>query len=245
MQVRPQRDWPRARSIQGLLQQRDGGMYARARLARSHPGVEKTFDRRGTARAGSTRHASECGSVRGSVEGAARGSRASREGDSSRARLERNRAESIEWQQKNGLLGGGPAHGGRVCTSARKVAALRALVKTAIAADAGTKEPSQPKVAHSMPPSAAAPYTRSQGQRASSRNRPVASEATRAPRHRVRLPNAPSKLSGTAAATASAYPEQQPGHQPPRHHRGTTRATPRNHPRSTHGTRPRKKDVTE
>ena len=54
MQVRPQRDWPRARSIQGLLQQRDGGMYARARLARSHPGVEKTFDRRGTARAGST-----------------------------------------------------------------------------------------------------------------------------------------------------------------------------------------------
>ena len=131
--------------------------------------------------------------------------------------------------------------GGRVCTSARKVAALRALVKTVIAADAGTKEPSQPKVAHSMPPSAAAPYTRSQGQRASSRNRPAASEATRAPRHRVRLPNAPSTLSGTAAATASAYPEQQPGRQPPRHHRGTTRAPPRNHPRATHGTRPRKK----
>ena len=135
--------------------------------------------------------------------------------------------------------------GGRVCTSARKVAALRALVKTAIAADAGTKEPSQPKVAHSMPPSAAAPYTRSQGQRASSRNRPAASEATRAPRHRVRLPNAPSKLSGTAAATASAYPEQQPGRQPPRPHRGTTRAPPRNHPRATHGTRPPRKCVTE
>ena len=135
--------------------------------------------------------------------------------------------------------------GGRVCTSARKVGALRALVKTAIAADAGTKEPSQPKVAHSMPPSAAAPYTRSQGQRASSRNRPAASEATRAPRHRVRLPNAPSKLSGTAAATASAYPEQQPGRQPPRPHRGTTRAPPRNHPRATHGTRPPRKCVTE
>ena len=133
--------------------------------------------------------------------------------------------------------------GGRVCTSARKVAALRALVKTAIAADAGTKEPSQPKVAHSMPPSAAAPYTRSQGQRASSRNRPAASEATRAPRHRGHLPNAPSKLSGTAAATASAYPEQQPGRQPPRHHRGTTHAPPRNHPRATHGTRPRKENA--
>ena len=88
MQVRPQRDWPRARSIQGLLQQRDGGMYARARLARSHPGVEKTFDRRHGA-TGKHRHASDCGSVRGSVEGAARGSRASREGDSSR----RTRAE--------------------------------------------------------------------------------------------------------------------------------------------------------
>ena len=31
-------------------------------------------------------------------------------GDASRGRLERNRAESIGWQQKNGLLGGGPAH---------------------------------------------------------------------------------------------------------------------------------------
>ena len=110
MQVRPQRDWPRARSIQGLLQQRDGGMYARARLARSHPGVEKTFDRRGTARAGSTsmlRDADRC-------EDRSRGPRAvaapQERDDSSRVRLERNRAESIEWQQKNGLLGGGPAH---------------------------------------------------------------------------------------------------------------------------------------
>ena len=30
MQVRPQRDWPRARSIQGLLQQWDGGVYAKS-----------------------------------------------------------------------------------------------------------------------------------------------------------------------------------------------------------------------
>ena len=208
--------------------------------------VEKTFDRRGTARAGSAsmrRNADRC-------EDRSRGPRAvaapQERDDSSRVRLERNRAESIEWQQKNRLLGGGPAHtlptrayhteytpaprlehayvttgfdvgataqssrplvtcpegggqpqsvhshnrspprvarpsamgmptvglhgrspaakdrvtkssGGRVCTSARKVGALRALVKTAIAAGAGTEEPSQPKVSHSTPPSAAAP----------------------------------------------------------------------------------------
>ena len=233
-------------------------MYARARLARSQAGVEKTFDRRGTARAGSTRHASECGSVtRIGRGGRALCGRASREGGliTSQTRAEpsgidrvaakervtrgwssshpaharvphrihgRHRGSNmpmsrqdltlVRTAQSHRLLvtcpeggataavghastievhrgrrppiGHGRAHranaaagaalrpraaapaakdrvtkssGGRVCTSARKVGALRALVKTAIAADATTEEPSKPKVAHPTPPSAAAP----------------------------------------------------------------------------------------
>ena len=88
-----------------------GWWHVRARAARQvAPRSRKDLRSTWHSASGKHKHASECGSVRGSVEGAARGSRASREGDSSRARLERNRAESIEWQQKNRLLGGGPAH---------------------------------------------------------------------------------------------------------------------------------------
>ena len=154
MQVRPQRDWPRARSIQGLLQQRDGGMYARAArqvAPRSRKDLRST--RHGAS--GKHKHASECGSVRGSVEGAARGSRASREGRliTSQTRAEPSGIDRVAAKEPvtRGWSSSHPAHATRTHTPEQQNARLaprleHAYVTTGL--DFGADRPVAPPLGH-------------------------------------------------------------------------------------------------